>query len=518
MSRLRLAAFIVASVMVTVGVALHLPDVAMLIDEGAMPGMVMWTPTMLTGMTLLVVGSVVATVALFARRTPATNDAVVSLDAIEHGRLRPIYMVTCSVLVIALVIDVMKPLTVGFVMAGMGEEYGIPLESVSALALVALTGTAVGSVVWGLLGDRYGRRPAFLLATVLFLSTSACGAMPSFGWNLVMCFVMGASAGGLLPLAFTLIAELAPRRHRGWMAVTVGGIGGLGGYLAASAAAHYLEPTYTWRSLFLIGLPTGLLLLGLMPLIPESPLFLLRHGQREEAERILDRYGSRLGDVTPTVPELGRRPGVRALLRRYPAMTAVIGAVGIAWGLVNFGFLVMLPSQLHQAGMSTGVASGLLARSALYSAPALLLVVVLYAWWSGRRSLILFVTAIGVALGGVAMWSLWGTGHLVLLLSVGTLVLALSAVNAMLLPYSAEIYPTALRATGSGFAAAATKAGGVAGPFVMLLMLRFTTGVWVIVLSAAVLAALSLVAALLMLRYGAEVARAKPSPATTNVP
>jgi putative MFS transporter len=138
--------------------------------------------------------------------------------------------------------------------------------------------------------------------------------------------------------------------------------------------------------------------------------------------------------------------------------------------------------------------------------------VALYAGWSSRRSVILFVAVIGLALGGVAVWNLWHASQALLLISLGTLVLALSAVNAMLLPYSAEIYPTALRATGSGFAAAMTKFGGVLGPSAMLLTLNFSSGLHTpaLVLGAVSLAALTLVAALLMLRYGSEVRRILP--------
>lgn len=501
---------------ITAGVLLQLPGVPAA-GRYAHTGTSMWTPSMLGGMLLLAVGVAVTTVALLWRVARSGGEKL-SVDAIEHGRLRPIYWLTCLALTVALVIDVMKPLTLGFVMPGMSQEYGLPLAAVAVLPMVALTGTVAGSVVWGLLGDRYGRRPAFLLATALFVATSACGAMPSFEWNLVMCFVMGASAGGLLPLAFTLIAELAPRRHRGWMAVTIGGVGGLGGYLAASSAAYALEPGLTWRVLWLIGLPTGLLLLGLMPLIPESPLYLLRTGQRAAAERILARYGSQLGSGGPTAApdtdsgepaEPATEPsGVGTLLRRYPVLTAVIGTVGTAWGLVNFGFLVMLPAQLRESGMQSGAASGLLARSALYSAPALILVVVLYGRWSGRRSLILFIAATAVALAGVAVWATWRTGPVLLVISVGTLVLALSAVNAMLLPYSAELYPTVLRATGSGFAAATTKFGGLLGPFAMLATWRVGAGLRTpgLVVSAICLGALSLLAAGLMLRFGQETA------------
>ncbi|MCZ7422908.1 MFS transporter [Verrucosispora sp. WMMA2121] len=518
--------FLLGVALVTAGVLFQLPDVKMMIDharmgstepgmpsmpdmesmpgmEGMSPGepMDMWTPTMILGMLLLLVGLLVAGRALFAgvRRPDSVS---VTVESIEHGRLRPAYWITCAVLTIALVVDIMKPLTLGFVMPGMSDEYGMSLESISILPLVALTGTAVGSVVWGLLGDRYGRRTALLLATLLFIATSACGAMPTFEWNLVMCFAMGTSAGGLLPLVFTLIAELTPRRHRGWVAVTVGGIGGLGGYLAASEAARHLEPALTWRALWLIGLPSGLLLLLMAPLIPESPLYLLRAGRRTEAEAVLRRYGSHLG-ATPPVADTAAatRPGVGAMLRAYPVVTSVIGVVGVVWGLVNFGFLVMLPAQLREAGLAGGVASGLLADSALYSTPALALVVLLYAAWSGRRALALFIAITAFGLGGVALWTADTGGTVLLLASIGLLVLSLSAVNAMLLPYSAEIYPTAMRATGSGFAGAATKVGGILGPSTMLLVLSLGGG---LVLPAVALGVLCLTAAGLLLVFGPE--------------
>lgn len=509
--------FAAGIVAVSLGVLLQLPDIVMMIDPGratgddmatemppAMP-MAMWTPTMLIGMGLLAVGLLAATAGLF-RHTPRARSAGPAPEAIEHGGLRPIHLATCLVLAVALVVDIMKPLTIGFVLPGMREEYGLSQAQVSVLPLVALTGTAVGSIVWGLLGDRFGRRTALLLATVLFVGTSACGAMPTFSWNLVMCFLMGSSAGGMLPLVFTLVAELIPRRHRGWVAVGLGGVGGLGGYLAASGAAYFLEPVYTWRILWLIGLPTGLMLLALSALIPESPLFLLRAGRRADAEAVLRRFGSHLGESAVPEADAGseRQGGALALLRRYPKATIVIGVVGVVWGLVNFGFLVMLPSQLHDAGMSAGTASGLLARSTLYSIPALALVVVLYRYWHGRRGLASFIIAVSGGLGGVALWSAHVPSGALLMVSVSVLVLALSGINAMLLPYSAELYPTALRATGSGFAAAATKVGGMLGPSAMLLMTGTDGGLRI---PALTLAVLGLAAAVLMLRWGARTER-----------
>jgi hypothetical protein len=86
----------------------------------------------------------------------------------------------------------------------MKAEYGITTAQASVLPMVALTGTTIGSLLWGVLADRIGRRAAILLASILFIGTSICGFMSSFGWNVFMCFLTGVSAGGLLPIVYAL--------------------------------------------------------------------------------------------------------------------------------------------------------------------------------------------------------------------------------------------------------------------------------------------------------------------------
>ena len=132
--------------------------------------------------------------------------------------------------------------------------------AVAVLPFVALTGTTVGSFIWGALADIYGRRASILLAAVLFVGTSICGAMPSFSWNIFMCFMMGLAAGGMLPVANALLAEIMPTKHRGWCLVLLGGIGTIGGYFATSELSALLQPHFGWRIMWLIGFPTGLIL------------------------------------------------------------------------------------------------------------------------------------------------------------------------------------------------------------------------------------------------------------------
>ena len=137
-----------------------------------------------------------------------------------------------SVLVIALIIDIMKPATLGFTIPGMMNEYHVTKATVSLVPFFALTGTVIGSIIWGVLADIYGRKATILLSAVMFVGTSICGAMPSLAWNVGMCFMMGAAAGGMLPVTYALLAEMMPSKHRGWAWCSSGGLGAVGGYFA----------------------------------------------------------------------------------------------------------------------------------------------------------------------------------------------------------------------------------------------------------------------------------------------
>lgn len=187
--------------------------------------------------------------------------------ALDDAKLSPAHIALLLVMAAAVTIDVMKPVTLSFVVPGMGKEYGLKSAlnpggsvPVAFLPLAGIAGTVLGSFIWGWLGDRIGRRASILLAGVLFIATSICGSMPDYRWNFFMCFVMGLGVGGMLPITFALLAETIPARHRGWLMVLIGG-DVAGAYIIVSWLAAELTPTYSWRILWLLGLPTGVLLL-----------------------------------------------------------------------------------------------------------------------------------------------------------------------------------------------------------------------------------------------------------------
>ena len=465
-------AFALGVVLVTGGVLMHAPMFLMgrhnhFVLYGVHIG---WD--MVAGMVAIVAGCGIAAYGLLprdiARQLAASQDIVVTPP--EDAPLSRAHWGLMSVLVIALIIDIMKPATLGFTLPGMMSEYHVTKATVSSFPFSALTGTVIGSIIWGWLADIYGRKATILLAAVMFVGTSICGAMPSLAWNVGMCFMMGVAAGGMLPVTYALLAEMMPSKHRGWSLVLVGGLGAVGGYFAASTFSAILQPFFGWRILWVLNLPTGLSLVLLGVFIPESAKFLLARGRREEARRVMERFGSKARQ-TRAAEHVAFERGPRVALtgQAFFGKLFALSLAAICFSLVNFGLLLWLPADLIAKGYSVGVSSKLLAESALIAFPTVFLVAYLYSSWSTKWSVIASLAITLAGLAGVLWLELSGAGSPVL--PVALLIVGTNALIAMLLPYAAESFPLRIRGRTTGTVAACTKAGGMVAQLLAMLAL-----------------------------------------------
>jgi putative MFS transporter len=489
-----LGAFILGVIAVTSGVLLHAPMFWMGRHNHFMLTGMPIGGDMIAGMALIIGGVAVAAYGLLPRNVSgllsASQEIVVSPP--EDAPLSRAHWTLMAVLVIALIIDIMKPASLGFTIPGMVKEYGVPKASASLVPFFALTGTVVGSIVWGVIADIYGRKASILLSAVMFVGTSICGAMPSLYWNVGMCFMMGAAAGGMLPVTYALLAEMMPSKHRGWALVLVGGLGAVGGYFAASGFSALLQPTFGWRILWLLNLPTGLSLVLLGALIPESAKFLLARGRREEARRVMERFGSKARATRPAeAVALASGPSVALTGRAFFGKLTALSLAAICYGMINFGLLLWLPADMVARGYSMQLTSELLAESALIAFPTIFIVAYLYSGWSTKWSV---VGSIAVALAGLVgvLWlEFTGTGNPVL--PVALLIVGTNALIAMLLPYAAESFPLRIRGRTTGTVAACTKAGGMVAQFLAIMALVPPLAIVSVIIMVPTLAALILV-------------------------
>jgi putative MFS transporter len=493
-------AFLLGVAAVTAGVLLHVPMFLMGRENGFMLAGMPMGNDMLAGMGLIVGGVLVAAYGLLpkdlSRHIASARE--VQIAAPEDVHLSPAHWGLMVVLVVALMIDVMKPASLGFTIPGMVKEYGVPKQTAALVPFFALTGTVVGSILWGVIADIYGRKASILLSAVMFVGTSICGAMPSLAWNVGMCFMMGAAAGGMLPVTYALLAEMMPSTHRGWSLVLVGGLGAVGGYFAASGLSALLQPVFGWRILWLLNLPTGLLLVLLGVFIPESAKFLIARGRDAEAQAVMRRFGSKLRKGPPGRAAAAAAKAALPLTGRglFGKLIA-LSIAAIVWGLINFGLLLWLPSDLVAKGYSMKVASGLLAESALIAFPTVFAAAFLYSRWSTKWAVIGSVAITIAGLFGVLGLELRGTGSPVL--PVGLLIVGTNGIIAMLLPYAAESFPLRVRGRATGWVAACSKVGGVFAQLLAILALVPELGV-----SAALITVPTALALLLLIWFGRE--------------
>jgi putative MFS transporter len=207
-------------------------------------------------------------------------------------------------------------------------------------------------------------------------------------------------------------------------------------------------------------------------------------------------------DVEAPIMEIHRpRAGLHEMLHGHHArITLALVTCGLAWGLVNFGFVLWLPANLHKLGMDARAAGALMAQSALLAIPGIAAVVWLYQHWSSFKSLVLFVALTVLALLAFAVIEVGGLRvQSFMIAATVMLLIAISGVIATMIPYAAEIYPVHLRGTGSGLIAAGSKAGGILGAVLGVAGL-FDSFLW----SALVIAVPMTISGVMLWRGGVE--------------
>jgi MFS transporter, putative metabolite:H+ symporter len=508
-------AFWIGVTSVTTGTLMQLPMYFDSKDMGYKLRGMPFDATMTTGMALMFLGIGLTVYGLFPRFSAVTQGAVsrIRVKALDDANITGTHIGLIIVMAAAITIDVMKPTTLAFVAPGAAAEYGLKSAlhphaagwPIALYPLSGISGTVIGSFVWGWLADRIGRRASILIAAVMFIATSTCGAMPEYWINLVMCFVMGLGVGGMLPIIFSLVSETIPARHRGWIIVLIGG-DVAGAYIIMSWLASTVgaPDRYGWRILWLVGIPISVILVLLNRWIPESPRFLLQHGRNDEARAVMKRYGAvavEADDPEVAVEEHVHGHFGQLFQRPFTGLTMVLVMLALGIGIVQYGFQQWIPSNLQKLGYNEVNASKILRDSALIGFPLNFPVAFLYGFWSSRKTIIIMAGLTSAALlGFVFAGSHVADNKTLLHVLLIVPIWGISSLTAVTAAYASEIYPTRVRARGTGLAAAGTKLGGV------LILAAVAAAVAAPSISAtALLGALPVLAAIvLMVIFGVE--------------
>lgn len=399
----------------------------------------------------------------------AATDVAVSRMLDEHGLgAFQIKLVLWSTMIA--LIDGYDIGAIAFAAPHLISQWHVAPKSLGLVLAASNFGVLVGSQVFGWLGDRYGRKTALVLCNLLF---GVFTFWAVYSTNLTELFLLrtiaGLGIGGVIPNVVAINAESAPRNLRATLAIIATGMVPLGGALAGFIAAG-LIPRFGWQVLFYIG--------GLVPIafaviaffgMPESIKYMTLHeSQRKKMERL----------IAAIRPDFKVPANARFVIEdetqfpssspRYLFANGLQLITPLTWvifilNLMGYFFLISwTPTLLVTAAKASQTVAALTGAGLQVGGTVGSLL--LCAWLQRHRFLalaILFLLAVPVV-GVIGYAGLWSTTALVLAAFLaGVVVLGLqSGINVV----GAMIYPTSLRANGSGWQLGLGRLGAIVGP------------------------------------------------------
>jgi AAHS family 4-hydroxybenzoate transporter-like MFS transporter len=348
-------------------------------------------------------------------------------------------------------------------------EWHISPHALGPVFISSLIGILIGSGLFGWVGDRAGRKVALATANLLFgIFTLAAAYSTNLDQMFWLRLLAGIGIGGVIPNVVAVNVESAPHNLRATLALIAVGCVPLGGAIPGFIAAIFV-PHYGWQLLFWVG--------GIVPIViglaafgglPESIKYMALHeSQRRHLEKMI-------AEIRPdvTVPPNARfviedehqYPGFNPAYLFRDGLALITPLLWLLFALNLMGFFFLLsctPTLMAQAHLPP--ATGALAGAAIQvggTVGALLL-----ARWLERRQFyaiaIMFVLAVP-AVGFIGYAGLISqTAVLVTTFFAGFLVLGIqSGINVA----GAMVYPTSLRANGSGWELGLGRIGSIVGP------------------------------------------------------
>lgn len=360
---------------------------------------------------------------------------------------------------------------IGIALSLAAPQLGLDARWQGLLGGASLAGLFAGALLTGPAADHYGRRPFFAYNMVIAAVLSALQFGVSDGPQLLaLRLAIGFLLGTDYVVSKALLTEFAPMRIRGRV-LAVLSIAWAGGYACAYGCGFAL--TFgghdSWRWMLLASAVPCLMITPLRITMPESPVWLVKHGQPQRAAEIVrERLGSDVqapsGGITTAAASTGRWRQLfsgRWRLRTLVACTFFTCQVIPYFAVGTFVTQVM--SALHLRG---GYAGGLAYNLALFvGAIAGLLIVDRL---SRRSFLVGSFLAAAATMAILTSWPEAPSGMQILLFAIFAGVL--SAASNLVYVYLPELFPTDLRASGIGMAIAASRVGSAAGTFLLPLV------------------------------------------------
>jgi putative MFS transporter len=385
--------------------------------------------------------------------------------------------------------DAFNALSIAFVLPVLVPLWHIAAPQIGLMIAASYVGQLIGALAFSWAAERYGRIPCAAAATAIFAVMSlACAAAWSFDVLLICRFIQGIGVGGEMPVAAVYISELSRARGRGKFFLLYEMIFPIGLMVTGQVGA-LLVPLFGWKTMFLIGGLPGLFIAYLLLRLPESPRWLIGQGRLAEAEAVVTQLETasrktgpvKVESVAPVVvpaaavPQQPVAPRARAkwselLSPAYRGRTLVVWVLWASAFLIANSLNNWMPT-LYTTVYHLGVPEALRAASMTNVAQVvLLLVCAMVIDRTGRKFWMMGAFGLGGAL--LAILAFGGAQQVSWVIVLTTLGYGLiGSINAVVYLYTPEIYPTRMRAIGTGVATSWLRIASAIGPWLIGFML-----------------------------------------------
>ena len=381
---------------------------------------------------------------------------------------------------------------------------------------MALVGGLIGAILNGVISDRVGRKPVLIASLALMAVGSALTPLVlGYAPLLILRFVVGLGLGAALPCVVALTAEFSSARTRsGTVAMMFTGYPL--GAAVAGLAANALLPRFGWHIMFWICAAVPFILMFVViAVLPESVGFAARRADTASIQVVLRRLGITgvRAEQIAAAPRPERSSFVTVFQKDGALGIVVLSLVLMLSLLISYFMLSWIPIIGAQNGLSTSVANLSVVLASVGSIIAGIVGGMLLRR-IGAKNLSWIVTALGYALGAVAIAGIGFAGNTPpgLLLTVFFAGFLAVGAQLMVVGLSASFFDESVRATGVGIAVAVGRVGAIIGPLLGGVLLQAQVPVGVIFL---IIAALSVLCAIGIVILGVGVLRVRNAPAAT---
>jgi MFS transporter, putative metabolite:H+ symporter len=364
-------------------------------------------------------------------------------------------------------------LAIAYAMPVLAKIWHLQPTEIGLIISSGYLGQLIGALFFGWLAERIGRLNSLAITVCIFAVMSV---FCIFSWNatslMAFRFIQGIGTGGEVPVASAYVNEFVGARRRGRFFLLYELLF-LVGLVFAALIGYFLVPVYGWKTMFWIGVLPVALTVPLRFFLPESPRWLLSHGRVEQASEVvarLERDIRKRGIPLPApaasvdLPSITQRGSWRDLFSGiYRKRTLTLWTLWFCSYLINNGLATWLPTlyrTVFDIPLQTSLLYGLIMTSV---AVVVSFVCAITIDKVGRRPW--YIGAFLLAVVPLVVLWLTGAGTAMRILVLATCTYAIvQTVTYSLYLYSAELYPTRMRAVGAGLGSAWLRAGSMAGP------------------------------------------------------